>query len=79
MSNDYGNKLQQRKGNMKETWNFLNDYGWQGKQIKADINLEGLNRGDSSEIANTSVMKHKIWNFSRARVKKCVKLSVTEV
>ena len=52
-SDYYDNKLDQRKCNMKETWNILNEItGGKGKETTVDINLEGCNRGDSTEIVN---------------------------
>ena len=53
MSDYYGNKLEDSKGNMKETWNILNEImGGKGKETTADINLDGCNLGDSNEIVN---------------------------
>ena len=49
----YGNKLEESKGSMKETWKFLNELmDDKGKETKKDINLQGYNRGDSTEIVN---------------------------
>ena len=45
MSDYYGNKLEESKGNMKETLNILNTIkGDKGKETTAEINLEGFNR-----------------------------------
>ena len=52
MSDYDGNKLED-SNNMKETWNALNEImGGKGKETAANINLDGYNRGDSTEIVN---------------------------
>ena len=44
MSDYYGNKLEEGKGNMKEAWNILNEtMVGKGKETTADINLDGYN------------------------------------
>ena len=53
MSDHYRNKLEESKGNLKETWNILNRItGGKEKETTLDINLDGCNLGDSTEIVN---------------------------